>query len=325
MKKHRKPRNHRKSREARTKHHRSAVSKLLPAVRVGNDISMEVAALQSALSQLTLPEIETALLPLEQAECPVIHRFGPGVYIREVSLPAGILAVGHVQRCSQMNVFLSGRVLMLNDNGTTTELAAPMIFTGPPGRKMGIVMEDVVWLNIYATDETDVATLEETYLDKSPEWTAADQRRFDQAGPQWFDIADFHQALKDIGVSAQTVQEQTDVVDDQIPMPFGDFKIMITRSHINGKGVFATAAIEQGEIIGPARISGYRTPIGRYVNHAKVPNAEIAIIGRDVYVRALAHISGAKAGFAGDEITMDYRNNIKVNQMAAAKGESCQG
>ena len=103
-----------------------------------------------------ISELESKMLEVEQVECPVIHRFGPGMYIREVRISAGTLAVGHEQLFDHMNLFLQGNVIMLNEDGTTSDLKAPMIFTGQPGRKVGYIVEDMVWLNIYATEETDI-------------------------------------------------------------------------------------------------------------------------------------------------------------------------
>ena len=84
-------------------------------------------------------------------------------------------------------------------------------------------------------------------------------------------------------------------------------------SDIHGKGVFATAKIEPGEIIGPARIAGKRTPIGRYVNHSADPNAEMIELNiNEIYLRALQSIDGCKGGMLGDEITTNYRANLSL-------------
>jgi len=114
--------------------------------------------------------LEAEMLKHKQVDCPVIHRLSPGLYIREVRIPAGTVAIGHFQKTEHLNIFLQGRVTMLNENGTTSELVAPMIFTGKPGRKVGYINEDMIWMNIYPTTETDIEKLESTYLDKSDSW-----------------------------------------------------------------------------------------------------------------------------------------------------------
>ena len=41
--------------------------------------------------------LEAVFLEQPQVDCPVVHRFGPGIYIREVTIPAGALSIGHYQ------------------------------------------------------------------------------------------------------------------------------------------------------------------------------------------------------------------------------------
>ena len=115
-----------------------------------------------------LDELEKVMLNMTQAVWSTIHRFSPGLYIREIRIPAGVVAMGHFQKTVHLNIFLQGRVTMFNDqDGTTSELVAPMIFVGQPGRKCGYIHEEVVWLNIYPTEETDIEVLERTLLKKS--------------------------------------------------------------------------------------------------------------------------------------------------------------
>lgn len=256
--------------------------------------------------------LEIELLKMDQVPCPVIHRFGPGIYIREVTVPAGTVAIGHYQKYEHMNVFLHGRVSMFNDDGSMTELCAPMIFVGKPGRKIGYVHEDMVWLNIYSTNERDVETLEKTFLDKSPAWEFMNKLRENQALKAIGDIEDYRKLLTEYRLSEETVRAQTENEDDQIPMPLGNYKIAMASSHIEGSGIFATCPIESGEIIAPARIDGKRTPVGRYVNHSRKPNAQMIEFNGDIYLVALTEINGCRAGFLGEEITTDYRSNLKL-------------
>jgi hypothetical protein len=121
--------------------------------------------------------IEALLLGQPQAHCPLMHYFGPGVYVREVSMQAGTMAIGHRQRFEHLNILLKGAVEMVNEDGSTQVLRAPLIFTGKPGRKIGLVLEDMVWLNVYAAEERDVEALEARFVDKSEQWLEMDALR----------------------------------------------------------------------------------------------------------------------------------------------------
>lgn len=260
--------------------------------------------------------LEDHMLDLPQVECPVVHHFGPGIYIREVHLPAGIFAVGHAQRFEHLNIMLKGAVAMVGDDGQLKIIRAPTIFTGQPGRKFGYVLEDTIWQNVYATDETDIDILEATYLDKSATWQTHDNGMTElRTALHVIDREDFDLLLQQSGFSAGQVRAQSENEDDQIAMPIGYApKVTVRNSYIEGKGIFLSAPVEQGELIGPARIGGMRTPLGRYTNHAKVPNAKFELSGNgDIYLIALRRISGCVAGEQGEEVTVDYRQALSLS------------
>lgn len=275
-------------------------------------------AASSLLSLFGNTEIaEKELLKHDQVGCPVIHRFGPGVYIREVMIPAGSLAIGHHQNFEHMNVMLKGRVTILDDDGGTTELVAPMIFTGKPGRKIGYIHEDIVWLNIYSTTETDVEKLEAHYLTKSESWIESQLAQESiKLLRSTVDELDYKQALEELGVTHETVKAQSENTQDVTELPFGGYKIKIGDSKIQGKGLFATADIIPGEIIAPARIDGKRTIAGRYTNHSAKPNAKMVRgLNNEIDLVAISYISGCKGGQDGDEITIDYRESARLTAM----------
>ena len=261
----------------------------------------------------TIPDIEKRMLDFEQQPCPVFHHFSPGLYVREVNMPAGILAIGHYQKLPHLNIFLKGRVAMLNDDGTVTELKAPMIFTGKPGRKMGYVHEDIVWLNVYPTDETDVGKLEATYLDKSE--VSIEHTQKNKGLPRLIDQEDYKRALEEFGYDEATARAQSENEDDQIPFPDGSYAVGVFPSTIEGYGLFATAPFKDGDVIAPARLGGKRTPAGRYINHAKRAIAQFVPFGDDIYLVAKKDIKGCCGGLLGDEITVDYRCMLSLQPL----------
>ena len=258
--------------------------------------------------QIDLPTLEAAMLEEQQASCPVVHRFGPGIYIREVTLKPGVFAIGHFQKKAHMNIMLKGRVTMADGS----ELVAPMIFVAQPGRKMGFIHEETVWLNVYATDETDVEVLEGMFLDKSEAFQAHHEVQLDPTKAH----EDFQKMLVDLGVSEEIVKAQSECETDQIPMPFGSYQFQKGSSVIHGTGIFASGDYQMGDFIGEARIDGKRTPLGRFTNHSGTPNARMVKNGSQIDLYALCPISGNRGGQLGDEITVDYRVSVEVACLA---------
>jgi hypothetical protein len=113
-------------------------------------------------------------------------------------------------------------------------------------------------------------------------------------------------------VTPEQVRAQSENPDDQTPMPHGSWKFQIHTSPIEGKGIFACADIGAEEYIGPARIGGLRTPLGRYTNHGHNPNAIFEKWGERIVLKSLRPIQGNRGGQIGEEITVDYRKAREV-------------
>ena len=264
--------------------------------------------------------VEELMLQFPQADCPVRHIFGPGVYIRELTMFADTYAIGHHQNFEHMNVMIKGKVRMYNPDGTTTVLTAPQTFVGKPGRKVGYVIEDTVWQNIYADTEQDVDKLEAKYLTKS-EFNLEVQSEVQKllGNVRQEDRDDYQLLLKQIGMTEEEVRVQVDNTTDRTELPFGNYKFQTGDSLIEGKGVFAVGNINKLELIGPARINGLRTILGYQVNHSKYPNAFMVAEGNDIMLVALNNIKGKQGTFLGEEITVDYRQALVTNLQIGQK------
>ena len=104
---------------------------------------------------------------IQRITCEEKHHFGPGIYIKEVTMPAGSVIVGKHHKLDHLCNMLSGRMIIVNSDGTRHELVAPMTFMAKPGRKVAYIIETVVFQNIYSTDETDIVKLENMFVDNS--------------------------------------------------------------------------------------------------------------------------------------------------------------
>ena len=253
--------------------------------------------------------IEVALLSQPQSACPVVHHFGPGVYIREVTIPAGSYALGNLQLFEHLNIVIRGKVAVIGDSGVRV-IEGPSIFTGQPGRKLGYCIEECVWQNVYPNPDNcrDIETLENRWTEKSEVAKMfgklymeclSDQRQADRD--------DFERVLKESGLSAEQVRKESEV-DNVVAMPTEyAARLSVRDSHIEGKGLFLSSAASAGDVIAPARIGDRRTIAGRYVNHAKTPNcAYRKDHNGDVWLYALRDIAGCIAGHHGEELTADY-------------------
>lgn len=261
--------------------------------------------------------LEPFLLSQAQRQCPIIHHFSPGLYIREVSIPAGTYALGHRQKFDVLNDVLKGKVALIDADGVKV-IEAPARFTAKPGRKLGYIIEDTVWQNIYPNPDNcrDIETLEDRWLEKSPVaiefmgyYNDALSKRREH------DRIDFYKTLEMIGVSPDQVQQESEIQSDIVEMPIQYLaRLSIRKSPISGKGLFLSSNADAGEYIAPARIGQNRTIAGRFVNHAKVPNCEYREMDNgDIGLYSISSIFGCVSGHPGDELTVNYMDSARIS------------
>lgn len=257
-------------------------------------------------------EAEKIMLSMDQVDAPVTHRFGPGIYIREVVLPRGIVALGHRQKKEHLNTMIAGKMILFTENGPRI-LEAPVTFTAPPGRKVALTLETVVWQNIYATYETDIATLEEEFLDKSDEWLSLDSKSFSERVTRAASDRD------DYDVMLHEIDDDDPFVGTLfgpahvVPMSKEHAEFLsVRKSPIHGVGLFTSWPINAGEVIIPAVFNGVKSEACRAVNHSAHPNSKIVTNDRgDMFIVAKTHIGGCVGGGDGSEITINYRELLK--------------
>ena len=104
---------------------------------------------------------------MPQVECPEENFFGPNVYIKQVTMPAGSVIIGKSHKIEHICNMISGRMILVDSNGDKKELIAPMTFVAPKGRKVAYIVETVVFQNIFSTNETDLDKLENMIVDNS--------------------------------------------------------------------------------------------------------------------------------------------------------------
>jgi hypothetical protein len=102
---------------------------------------------------------------MPQIKCEEKHHFGPNIYIKEVTMPAGSVIIGKSHKIEHVCNMMSGRMVIVQEDGSKVELVAPMTFIGKPGRKVAYIIETVVFQNIYSTDETDIEKLENMFVE----------------------------------------------------------------------------------------------------------------------------------------------------------------
>ena len=100
-------------------------------------------------------KLEESMLNLPQIHCPIRHHFAPGVYAREITIPKDTVLIGVVHKRDNLVVLSAGKLRLVTEDGFA-EITAPHTMLCKAGSKNAVVaLEDAVWTNFFATDETD--------------------------------------------------------------------------------------------------------------------------------------------------------------------------
>lgn len=82
-------------------------------------------------------------------------------------MPAGSVIIGHEHTTEHFNIVLTGRALVLIDGKISTVKAGDVFKSGAGVRKALLIKEEMRWLTVHGTDETDVSKIEEKLTVKS--------------------------------------------------------------------------------------------------------------------------------------------------------------
>jgi hypothetical protein len=106
--------------------------------------------------------LEEEMRKLPQIELKTTHHFAPGIYAREIFIPAGTSLTGKIHRTDHINCVSQGDITVLTDEGMK-RIKAPCTFVASAGTKRaGFAHEDTVWTTYHAnpTDERNLEKLE---------------------------------------------------------------------------------------------------------------------------------------------------------------------
>jgi len=231
-----------------------------------------------------IDEIILKVDQLPQIQCPVSHYFAPGVYVREMFIPAGTIAVGHIHKTAHICSVIMGEIAFLKMDRSVDFMQAPNTFLAAAGRKIVYTIKDTIVQNIHPNpdDLTDQDELEELLIEKGE--------------------------VNDL-LENQGQPERSEDKEDYLELSAG-FRTALTirKSNIHGKGLFASWPFNKDDYICPYMVEGKFTEAAKYINHAKHPNAFVMNMAPlEMAVFAKKNIRGCVGGNPGDEITLDYK------------------
>ncbi len=86
-------------------------------------------------------------------DCPVTHRFVPGMYIREIFMPKDTVVTSLIHKTTHPFFILQGKVSVVSENDGEQLLEAPYVgITTPNTRRVLRIHESCIWITCHVTD-----------------------------------------------------------------------------------------------------------------------------------------------------------------------------
>lgn len=113
-----------------------------------------------------------AVRTLPPAECPVVHRFTTGMYIRELRVPKGTLVVTKLHKTQHPYVVSKGKMSVWTIESGVSVITAPHIGITEPGtQRVAYAHEDTIWVTFHPSNKTNLDDLELDLIQPQPELT----------------------------------------------------------------------------------------------------------------------------------------------------------
>ena len=111
-------------------------------------------------------EMGARIAGVGESPFPVTHHFTPGLYSREIFMPAGAVVVSKIHRTEHPFVVSKGRCLVYRNQNEWDRIEAPYFGVTKPGtRRVLLILEDTIWTTFHPTELTDVAEIEAAIIE----------------------------------------------------------------------------------------------------------------------------------------------------------------
>lgn len=113
--------------------------------------------------------LELEMVKYEPRECPLIHRFTPGLYIREILMPKDTLLTSLKHLTTHPFFIMKGDISVWYHDAPVQRYKAPYTgITHAGTRRLLYAHEDTIWTTVHITDLQDPDEIAKSITDTNP-------------------------------------------------------------------------------------------------------------------------------------------------------------
>lgn len=123
-------------------------------------------------SREQIVRLQDAMLPIQCEQPEPVHRFAPGMYMRELTIPAGMLVVGKIHKHAHFVMVLKGRSIVISEFGKDIVEAGYVAISQPGVKRVVLALEDTVFATVHLnpSDTQDIGTIESEHIQPESEY-----------------------------------------------------------------------------------------------------------------------------------------------------------
>ena len=108
-----------------------------------------------------IEEIDREIMSMPEVDAPATHRFTPGLYTRQIFMPAGSAHRSKIHKTEHQFIVSQGSAFVSENGGPRFLLNAPYHGITKPGTWRALfIIQDCVWTTMHPTDKTTVEEVE---------------------------------------------------------------------------------------------------------------------------------------------------------------------
>lgn len=81
----------------------------------------------------------------DRPDCPLVHSFAGGMYVREIFIPAGMMLTGKIHKHEHPNFLMQGAVSIITEDGGISLMEGPQSLVSPAGCKRALFTHTPTW------------------------------------------------------------------------------------------------------------------------------------------------------------------------------------
>lgn len=112
-------------------------------------------------------QLQEAMLPIQCTQPEPTHFFAPGMYLRELTVPAGMLLVGKIHKHTHFLVVTKGKAEVISEFGRMIVGPGHISVSQAGVKRIVLALEDTQFITVHlnSTDTQDLAIVEAEHIE----------------------------------------------------------------------------------------------------------------------------------------------------------------